>query len=276
MWEKEKQSFVEKAEHVDTYLTRLTLRSACVANATYLEKEVLEAVADDWLADHVFDTCGAEVSVTLAKQMQRTNVALAHLFQSMATIGQCMIPRGESANAMVQCANNLYTPLREVRGESGILFEALSFAALYADVADELLIEPQYGHIIEEKFGGSLVEAIQSEANELREMNVLWNLKGDEEPEVRAEACLSMVATHRAFERTFQKLAKSMEVWLRTWGRKRFSANVHTSWQPCKKVFPALIDAAAPFCEAGGDLMINVTNACDAEAADEADLPLWD
>merc|ERR1712217_817570 len=65
----------------------------------------------------------------------------------------------------------------------------------------------------------------------------------------RASTCIQLVATQRAFERTFLRLEKAIRVWLASFGRKGLVPNIRASWKPCQKVFFKLEDIDKGMCK---------------------------
>jgi len=208
------------------------LRSNCVVEKVALSKEkALES--PDFVKGEVREVCGSDNSLTLAKQMQRTNAALRHLFEVAASVGRCAWPHGKNKWPKINCVQGIYQ-LKSVKGEPGILFKILAFATLYAAQTDQLLTEPQYGSVLEEKFDIEIDEEAQ-----MPMLEMVQEAEG-KSVEVRAATCLNLVAVQRAYERTFSRAALGLEVWFQTFARQRMVPDAFTTWTPCKKVFRSL------------------------------------
>merc|ERR1719221_1923790 len=57
--------------------------------------------------------------------------------------------------------------------------------------------------------------------------------------EQRMVGCGSILATHRAFEKTFARMVKAVEIWMKTYARERrhIDMTVGSTVHPCKQTF---------------------------------------
>merc|ERR1712110_847049 len=104
----------------------------------------------------------------------------------------------------------------------------------YAALTDQLLTEPFYGDHFENQFGITIPENTSLTPTIMNMTNA--------SAEDRVTACIQVVVTHRAFERTFLRLEKAIHVWMRSFAREVTGLSVRTSWKPCQKVFNKLAD----------------------------------
>jgi len=136
----------------------------------------------------------------------------------------------------------VYFKLLQSEGKSGILYSALSLMAYYGFRVDELLAEPFYGKWYEEEFG------IDPPAQQLSFLPQLQKV-AKKPLEERLPVCMELMATHRAFERTFERIHGAITVWMQSFSRDIQFTNVRASWWPCQKVFYKIADLDKGMCK---------------------------
>jgi hypothetical protein len=147
--------------------------------------------------------------------------------------------------------------------------------AYYAFRLDELVEEPFFEQWEEHEFGIKKVQKVVSLLPELTKAK-------DTSIENRFRTCVYMLASHRAFERTFQRLNEAIQVWLRSFARGFIRPSSRTSWAPCQKVFYTIEEESQDnFCKqfdwkrghGKDEVVINESNAC--EKAENHTGSLW-
>jgi len=234
LW-KMRKHFKEITHHTKDFLMRMVFKSDCMEETLRMLRDGDEGQ----LSSEFGDTCGKESEKKLHMQIHRTNAAMQGIFASLEEVGRCLWPHNHRSYAKIGCAERVYRPLRESRGRAGIVFLALSFAVAYAHFADDMLKQPWYGNVFEQEFG---IELPHTEKTSLAKVK-------NESIEVRSMACMQILATHRAFERTFQRINLAIKVWLQTFAREYLFPSVRHSWWPCKKVFNSLEHSEQGFCK---------------------------
>jgi len=230
-----RKHFKEITHHTKAFIMRLVFKSDCMEETTRMLRDDDEGE----LKSDVRDVCGPETEKMLHTQIHRTNAAMEGIFTTLEEVGRCLWPHNKRAYAKIGCAERVYRPLREIHGHAGVVFLALSFAVAYAHFTDDLLEEPWYGDLLEQEFGIELPHTNKTDLRSLEGKSV----------EVRSIACMQLLATHRAFERTFLRLRSGIQVWLQTYGRSYRSASIRHSWWPCRKVFNSIEHGDRGFCK---------------------------
>jgi len=223
----------------------------------------------------VGEVCGDNFMADLEKQIHATNKAKLELFETLASLGRCTWPHGDRAWSKVNCVETMYFKLLQSDGQSGILYSALAFMAYYGFRLDELTDQPFFEQWYEREFG------IKKQAETVSLLPTLIKTKGMEIGK-KLPVCLQTLATHRAFERTFQRLNEAIQVWMRSFARELIGVSIRTTWWPCQKVFYKIGDESQDgFCKSfdwkqghGRDeIPIDESKAC--EKAEEFTGSLW-
>lgn len=239
------EQWLEKTERVEDFINRLVLRPACAKQRLQDNNDFSPAAINPLFTE----VCGANQTAVLSLILERSHLTMVHVFDTIAAMGKCLNPEGEDRRAKVSCAYRLYRPLREQGGKPGQLWTSLVFLSTVMQVTDELLVTPHYKHIMEEKFG---VAPPPNDGNStsFSELSDLDRVK-DDTMDKRFFTCYSILATHRAFEMSLSRVAQSLEVWTRTFARRKTAPSFYgISWKPCQKVFNKLADAEAEgFCK---------------------------
>lgn len=146
----------------------------------------------------------------------------------------------------------MYFKLLQSDGQSGILYSALAFMAYYGFRLDELTAQPFFEEWYEREFGIKKQTDIVSGKKVKVEVSLLPRLIEAKDMEIgkRWAPCMQTLATHRAFERTFQRFNEAIQVWMRSFARDLVSLSVRTSWWPCQKIFYKIWDESQDgFCK---------------------------
>jgi len=83
-------------------------------------------------------------------------------------------------------------------------------------------------------------------------MDAVWAVEDNASQWERGQACIGVVATQRASERTLIKLAGAVEVWMRTFAYKIW-APFSATRRLCKSVFNSLAETSEPVCKVAGN-----------------------
>eukprot|EP00931_Biecheleriopsis_adriatica_P024422 TRINITY_DN15223_c0_g1_i2.p1 TRINITY_DN15223_c0_g1~~TRINITY_DN15223_c0_g1_i2.p1 ORF type:complete len:235 (-),score=47.87 TRINITY_DN15223_c0_g1_i2:42-719(-) len=161
--------------------------------------------------------------------------AKVEVFKMLASIGRCLWPHNKRAWSKVNCIEASYFELLQHDGQSGILYSVLSFMAYYGHRVDELLEAPYYGQWYQEEFG------IENHAEGISLLPRMLEVK-DKPLADRLPVCMQLMATHRAFERTFERMKDAIRIWMQTFARSFMKGSIRGSWFPCKKVFYKMSD----------------------------------
>lgn len=225
----------EQTHRAKNFTAHLALKSDCMIQK--LKEDVLkESITshingyEGILKQDVQDICTRGMELALENQVQRTTKAKIEVFQTLVGIGKCLYPHGTRAWAKRNCVSALYFKLLQYAGKSGALYQALSFMAYYGFGVDELLKEPLYGKWYKEEFG------IETNATGVSLLSMLQKVKNKSLAE-RWPVCVSVMATHRAFERTFLRMKAAISIWMQTFARETRFESPTGSWYPCQKVF---------------------------------------
>merc|ERR1712194_99221 len=97
------------------------------------------------------------------------------------------------------------------------------------------------------------LEFDEQDQQNMASMDAVWNVEDTASQWERSQACISVVATQRASERTLIKLAAAVEAWMRTFAWKKWALFSHTR-RPCKSVFNSLAETSEPMCKVVGSL----------------------
>jgi len=234
VWEY-RDAMKEQTHRAKNFTAHLALKSDCMIQK--LKEDVLKESTvshingyEGILKQEVQDICTWGMELALENQVQRTTKAKIEVFETLVNLGKCLYPHGTRAWAKRNCVSALYFRLLQHDGKSGILYEALSFMAYYGFGVDELLKEPFYGKWYKEEFG------IATNATGVSLLPMLQNVKNKSLAE-RWPVCVSVMATHRAFERTFLRIKAAISIWMQTFARDTRFESPTGSWYPCQKVF---------------------------------------
>eukprot|EP00931_Biecheleriopsis_adriatica_P003878 TRINITY_DN105634_c0_g1_i1.p1 TRINITY_DN105634_c0_g1~~TRINITY_DN105634_c0_g1_i1.p1 ORF type:complete len:531 (-),score=128.63 TRINITY_DN105634_c0_g1_i1:25-1617(-) len=221
-----RKHYKHETHHAKNFTAHLVLKSDCMIEKleNYIGSNHLTLKAS------IPDMCTADVADHLEEQIQRTMSAQVEVFQMLASIGRCLWPHNQRAWSKIGCVESLYFKVLQHDGKSGILYSALSFMAYYGYRVDELLEAPYFGQWYQEEFG------IGHHAEGVSLLPKMLEFKDKPLPE-RLPICMQLMATHRAFERTFVRLKDAVRVWMQSFSRTLTKVNMRSSWLPCKRVF---------------------------------------
>jgi len=197
--------FKERTHHAKNFTSHLVLKSECMI--TTLEN----ALELGQLQPIVGEVCGNGFHGDLQRQLFATGRAKLRLFNTLADLGRCLYPHGDRAWSKINCVESMYYKLLQSKGQAGMLYGILSFMAYYGFRLDELATKPFFEKWYQEEFG------IQKEANTVSLMPELVKVK-DQGIAERWPVCMQMMSTHRAFERTFQRMNAALKIWMRILG----------------------------------------------------------
>jgi len=250
LWKKYRRNLTQKALEAREFLAKFTQRATCIGQNSLLTKATVEndLTLLDW---RIKDKCGTETAELLAHQLLRTNLAFHNLFTVLAGLGTCMYPttiNDNNVKAHINCFDKIHEEMRDVKGEPGIVFEAITFAGMYAKSADQLFTAPIYEEWLLQRFD---LEFDEQDQQNMASMDAVWNVEDTASQWERSQACISVVATQRASERTLIKLAAAVEAWMRTFAWKKWALFSHTR-RPCKSVFNSLAETSEPMCKVAG------------------------
>merc|ERR1712194_187820 len=150
------------------FLAKFTQRATCIGQNSLLTKATVEndLTLLDW---RMKDKCGTETAELLAHQLLRTNLAFHNLFTVLAGLGTCMYPTTINNNnnkAHINCFDKIHEEMRDVKGEPGIVFEAITFAGMYAKSAEQ-------------------------DQQNMASMDAVWNVEDTASQWERSQACIS-------------------------------------------------------------------------------------
>jgi hypothetical protein len=207
-----------------------------------------ESVTDDYgtwkVQPIVGEVCGERLQTDLGKQIRATFLAKMELYETLASLGSCLYPDGHREWSKINCVETMYFDLLQENGQSGILYSALAFLAYYGFRLDELEGDNLYATWYEREFG------IKQVANETMSLMPKLIAARDLPIGQKWPVCNQILATHRAFERTFQRLNSAIQVWMRSFARDKIGPSIRSSWWPCKKVFYKIWDESQQgFCK---------------------------
>lgn len=193
------------------------------------------------------ETCGKGHADTLMKQIQASRAAMVKLFESFAEVGKCAWPHGTRSWSRINCMESIYYELLQKDEKPGILQAALSFVAYYSFRLDEILHTNWRGALYLEEFG------IEAPKDKVSLLPLIIAAK-DKPMSERWSICMQMLATHRAFERAFERIEVALKIWLRSYSRAITAPSIRTSWWPCQKIYYKLDDYnstghAGDFCK---------------------------
>lgn len=231
-----RKHYKDKHKNAEDFAKRLVLKSRCMENQVGVRQKMVlnagfPASPAKFVKPVVSEVCGVETARLISVQMQRANFEMMRLFRKIEQVGRCIFPHGQRETAKRNCAAAVYLPLREAHGSPGLIFEALMLAATYADQADEISDVEHYGPWFRVEFGIDIQQkqTFHKMFNELREKDLTH----------RAVGCMSILATHRAFEQVFKRLSKAVPIWMKTFARDIRHTDI-TLWStnhPCNQVF---------------------------------------
>eukprot|EP00928_Gymnodinium_smaydae_P082761 TRINITY_DN66058_c0_g1_i1.p1 TRINITY_DN66058_c0_g1~~TRINITY_DN66058_c0_g1_i1.p1 ORF type:complete len:452 (-),score=31.43 TRINITY_DN66058_c0_g1_i1:59-1276(-) len=250
-------------EAASGFARALYVKSTCVSDRFKLDDMDTRA-----LKPALVDTCGDDGVSRLSSVLKRSHAAVLKLFSAIGLIGKCLYAKGNEDvfNEKVKCSIALKSALYRFRRQEGILLQGLKVAEVYGAVADELLLEPYYGRTLHNiaKLGDSF-----HSASGMFTFNVPDEIEGRESRErFKAVTCLSLTAALHGFGETLHKIAKSVDVWMRSYARELGS---YIGRSPCRKVLRTLSDPRKGFCNHEPD-MPPLVNSCAAALTE----PIWD
>jgi len=216
--------FKFQTHHTKNFSTRLVFKTDC------MEGLLKSSDPGSSLVPLVGEVCGEDFHADLQTQVRAALQAKLELFETLGSLGRCLWPHGERSWSKVNCAENVYFRLLQSNGHSGILYGALTFMAYYGFRLDELTGQPTFEEWYDREFG------IKREAATVSMVPRLASMK-DLDIEGKWPVCMQMLATHRAFERTFQRLKQAVQVWMRSFARDLRGVSIRNTWWPCQKVF---------------------------------------
>lgn len=250
-----REHYHTKDGHSRSFAVGLVAKADCISGKVGFHREELlddqgQIRDENFFIPAFREVCGREAESALLDQMIKTNEAMIALFNEFKGIGKCVFPEGRRAWSKSNCVHAIYDNLRQVEGEPGILFSALSIAAAYGQETDEIVSQPIYSEWFAKHFGITLPGARDAEDDLLRVRNNAIHEK--------ATVCISILGLHRAFERVFVRLKTALELFMHTFARDELHFSTRTIQHPCRRVFREFEDRDLGLCKDGTDLPLSV------------------
>eukprot|EP00929_Paragymnodinium_shiwhaense_P073037 TRINITY_DN37112_c0_g1_i1.p1 TRINITY_DN37112_c0_g1~~TRINITY_DN37112_c0_g1_i1.p1 ORF type:complete len:611 (-),score=81.70 TRINITY_DN37112_c0_g1_i1:76-1854(-) len=225
--------YVMKFAHVEEYTKALAFKSRCLAARIALEPSDAEA---KYLNGSLFKepfqmACGTETQSALAAQYASTNAALRDMLEEIGSVGRCLYPGKGHRKSWhnLECAEVLSEAMYALRKQPGFIRSAFLFAAVYARYADQILETPLYGNTLHDMLEIKLLPRDETPGDLLADITCTEGAK-------RPATCVSLVASHRAFERTFLRYRAAIRAYIKTYGRETWHPTGITSPKPCRSV----------------------------------------
>jgi len=232
---------VKQHLHAEKFTSHLVLKSDCMVTKLEAHLEHQQTLIQQRRKE-VSDICTHASCKAMGEQIQRTTRAKIKIFKLLASVGKCLYPHGARSWSKTHCVESVYFKLLQSEGKSGILYSAFTLMAYYGFRVDELLAEPFYGKWYEDEFG---IKPPTHQVSFLSQLHAV----ASKPIEDRLTVCMEMLATHRAFERTFERIHSAITVWMQSFSRDLQFSNVRASWWPCKRVFYKIADSDKGMCK---------------------------
>jgi len=233
------QHYIQKTHHAKNFASRLVMKSDCMEERAAVTPAM---ASSDFLKKDFVEVCGLEAGTSLAAQVQRSMYHMRMLFEAIEDVGRCIWPHGERRWTKANCAAAIYMPLREKNRKPGLLFEAIAFSASYAALVDDIVATPIYTDLFSEYFGINLPPQASLTAS--------LDTIGQSSAEDKVMACMSVVATHRAYERLFMRFASAVKIWMHTFARDIVHLDVRTRhFGPCRRIFYSFDERDKGMCK---------------------------
>mmetsp|Transcript_62147 Transcript_62147/g.115307 ORF Transcript_62147/g.115307 Transcript_62147/m.115307 type:complete len:459 (+) Transcript_62147:82-1458(+) len=185
--------------------------------------------------EDIVGMCGKDTLAELAAETLKANKELQRMFAAIADVGRCLYP-AKYKSEKVSCIEAIIPSLRETHGEVGLLHAALSLANAFGATTDSLIANEKFGSHIDTMFNLEFPPAPDSVA-QVKKLAAA-------SPPLKAVSCVALVASQRAFAKSFALLTEAIPVWMRTYARGMFKPGFSTEWHPCRAVFNPLEDAS--------------------------------
>lgn len=238
--------FREKDERARSFSVGLVSKSDCIMSKVTLHHDDILSPQNDLFIPEYTAVCGRDMESRLAEQMVKTNTALLDMFAEFKDMGKCFFPEGPRSWSKSNCVHAIYEPLRAYEGDIGILYSAFAFAAAYGHESDELFSKPVYAEWFERYFDITMPQT----DNTRTELNRVAGAPA----QAKVTTCLTIEATHRAFERLFVRIKSALKIYAHTFARARLHVSLRTIQHPCRRVFRAWDQRAEGMCKEGEDL----------------------
>jgi len=245
---------VTKDQHAREFAVALVAKSDCIRSKIPLNREQIfdnnDHIIPNFFVPEFDGVCGVDVGMALASQMVKTNQVLLKMFGMLKGAGKCLFPESPRPWAKSNCVSAIEDNLHSHEGQPGLLAASLALAAAYGHQSDQVLSKKMYSNWFETYFDVSSPMFGSSNVH-----SDLIRLKESGAPvEERAQSCLSIVAMHRAFERTFVRLMTAMKVFMHSFAVDTLHWSFRTSYHPCGRVVKDFSDRASGLCRFGEEL----------------------
>mmetsp|Transcript_54386 Transcript_54386/g.126932 ORF Transcript_54386/g.126932 Transcript_54386/m.126932 type:complete len:458 (-) Transcript_54386:54-1427(-) len=179
--------------------------------------------------------CGKTTLGELAKESLEATKQLQKMFSQMASVGRCLYP-AKYKSEKVTCIEAVIPNLRMSHGEVGLFHAALSLANAFATSTDALLVRKHFGSYLDNLFNLNFPSApdVIGEVTKVAK----------ESPPMKAVSCVALVASQRAYAKSFAHLAEAIPTWFQTFAREMFKPGFSSSWHPCSKIFNPMEDSS--------------------------------
>jgi len=185
--------------------------------------------------------CPAVGQKELAQALLDANVALRSFFGTVGSVGRCLYPIGSGSAAKIKCIESIVPQLKISHGKMGLLYSGIALAIIHGKQVDDLLTNDKYGHHIQNIYAVYDVKKPQNIVPKLAAMSELSE-------GMQSLNCVSLIATQRAYAEAFVKLEQALQVWMRSYARDSWIANVQTTWYPCARIMNKLSDTKSGMC----------------------------
>eukprot|EP00929_Paragymnodinium_shiwhaense_P093109 TRINITY_DN5318_c0_g1_i1.p1 TRINITY_DN5318_c0_g1~~TRINITY_DN5318_c0_g1_i1.p1 ORF type:complete len:621 (-),score=150.27 TRINITY_DN5318_c0_g1_i1:150-2012(-) len=225
--------YQHKFDHVTEVSQAMVYKSRCVSKMIGLTTQQAE---DGFNAMTLFKkpfqaSCSADTQAALAAQYANTNRAIRQVLEELDSLGRCLYPASDHPRrwSVIECAESQAEHLYVINKKPGVVRAAAIFAEAYGKYADQLLDKPLYGTAFRDLFEIDLSLEQEKPGTLLKQITCA-------SAEERPKLCTSLLASHRAFEKTFMRLAVAMRAYMKTFARQERWLTGR-SFKPCRKVF---------------------------------------
>eukprot|EP00929_Paragymnodinium_shiwhaense_P045019 TRINITY_DN23054_c0_g2_i1.p1 TRINITY_DN23054_c0_g2~~TRINITY_DN23054_c0_g2_i1.p1 ORF type:complete len:651 (+),score=183.77 TRINITY_DN23054_c0_g2_i1:95-2047(+) len=221
----------------------LVIKSECVRIKASMQPNEVEAAlhAGEFLDPSIQLVCGKDPAVRIGKQLQRTSWAVTQVMKVMREVGGCLYSHDAARRlAKRDCTSLMYEYTRLYEGEPGIINQILLLLSSYGAITDDLLQKPFYEALIHDQFEVRLPKD-QRKNGVLIFQQLAERLGQADANQMAASNCVGLLATSRAYERTFLRLSVALQAYVRSYAKEHFWI-YRTSFHACGKVFVKIGD----------------------------------
>eukprot|EP00929_Paragymnodinium_shiwhaense_P093114 TRINITY_DN5318_c0_g3_i1.p1 TRINITY_DN5318_c0_g3~~TRINITY_DN5318_c0_g3_i1.p1 ORF type:complete len:340 (-),score=74.18 TRINITY_DN5318_c0_g3_i1:163-1182(-) len=181
---------------------------------------------------HFREACSADTQAALAAQYANTNQAIRLVLEELESLGRCFFPADDHRRlwSVIECSEAMSAPFYVIDKKPGVLRSAAIFAEGYGKYADQLLHKPLYGKAFRKLFDIDLKVEDERPGSLLKQITCASAVE-------RPRLCTSLLASHRAFEKSFVRLSVAIRAYMKTFAREATHTSGRTIPQPCRRVF---------------------------------------